>query len=110
MEIVEWGMSSQKHYLITGLANFLHTSRETLINYENKDEFFDTIKAAKARVEEYWEKLLIGSNATGPIFNLKNNYGWKDQSQVDSNVNLGVDVSAEQAEQLIRVRAKRSNP
>ncbi len=109
-EVIEWGVSHQKHYTITGLANFLCTSRATLVNYEERDEFFNTIKAAKDRVEEYWENLLIGSNATGPIFNLKNNYGWKDQTQVDSNVNLGVDVSEEQAEQLIRARAKRSNP
>lgn len=80
-EIVEWSVSNQKHYTITGLANFLETSRETLINYENKEEYFDTIKAAKDRVENYWEELLIGSNATGPIFNLKNNYGWKDKSE-----------------------------
>lgn len=82
-EIIEWGVSRQKHYTITGLANFLETSRETLINYENKEEFFDTIKAAKDRVENYWEELLIGSNATGPIFNLKNNYGWKDKTEQD---------------------------
>lgn len=108
-EIVEWAISEQKPYSVTGLANFLNTSRETLINYENRDEFFDTIKAAKSKIEHYWELQLLGSHATGPIFNLKNNYGWKDQTQVDSNVNLGVDVSAEQAEQLIRARAKRSN-
>jgi len=77
----EWVVSYQKHYTITGLANFLNTSRETLINYEKRDEFFDTIKAAKDRVEEQWENLLIGSNATGPIFNLKNNYGWRDKTE-----------------------------
>ncbi len=51
-------------------------------------------------------------DTTAAIFWLKNRQKdkWRDQSQVDSNVNLGVDVSAEQAEQLIRARAKRSNP
>ena len=82
-EIIEWGVSNQKHYSITGLANFLETSRATLVDYEERDEFFNTIKGAKDKVEEYWEGLLIGSNATGPIFNLKNNYGWKDQTQQD---------------------------
>lgn len=85
-EIVEWAMSPQKHYSITGLANFLGTSRETLINYENRDEFFDTIKASKDKVEGYWEELLIGPNAAGIIFNLKNNYGWKDKTEQDLNV------------------------
>jgi hypothetical protein len=85
-EIIEWGVSQQKHYSITGLANYLETSRETLINYENREQFFDTIKRAKDKVEEYWEGLLIGSNATGPIFNLKNNYGWKDKTEQDLHV------------------------
>lgn len=80
-EIVEWHMSGQKHYTITGLANFLETSRATLVDYEERNEFFNTIKAAKDKVENYWEELLIGSNATGPIFNLKNNYGWKDKTE-----------------------------
>jgi hypothetical protein len=72
-EIVEWAMSERKPYMITGLANFLGTSRETLVNYEEREEFFDTIKDAKSKVEQDWERLLIGANATGPIFNLKNN-------------------------------------
>ena len=85
-EIVEWGMTKQKHYSITGLANFLETSRATLVDYEEREQFFNTIKAAKDKVEEYWEGLLIGSNATGPIFNLKNNYGWRDKTEQDLHV------------------------
>lgn len=79
----EWRISDPKPYTITGLAMALGTSRETLINYEKRDEFFDTIKAAKIRVEQYWELQLLGNHATGPIFNLKNNYGWKDKTEQD---------------------------
>jgi hypothetical protein len=109
VELTEWRITDQQPYTITGLANFLETSRETLINYEKREEFFDTIKAAKGKIEQYWENQLLGAHATGPIFNLKNNYGWVDQSQLDSNVNLGVDISAEQAEQLIKARTRRSD-
>ena len=50
--------------------------------------FFDIIKKAKLRVEEYLEKRLIkDSSCTGIIFNLKNNYGWKDKQE---NINVGV--------------------
>jgi DNA-binding XRE family transcriptional regulator len=84
-EVVEWRISERIPYTITGLANFLGTSRQTIINYESKDEFFDTIKAAKDKVEEYWEHQLLGSHATGPIFNLKNNYDWKDKTETDLN-------------------------
>lgn len=81
--IREWEISQPKPYTITGLAVFLGTSRQTLINYENRDEYFDTIKGAKDRIEQYWENQLLGSHATGPIFNLKNNYGWEDTQKFD---------------------------
>ena len=69
---------------ITGLALALGTSRQTLINYEKREEYFDTIKEAKTRVENYAEKRLYTSSATGPIFALKN-FGWVDEK----NHNLG---------------------
>lgn len=74
-------MTKQKHYTITGLALAIGTNRTTLVNYEAKDEFIDTIKEAKNKVEAYWENLLVEGNATGTIFNLKNNYGWKDKTE-----------------------------
>jgi len=84
----------EKPYTITGLGLALDMSRQDLINYSNKEEFFDTIKKAKARVENYLEERLINdSSATGIIFNLKNNYGWKDKQEVDANVNTEIKVS-----------------
>lgn len=73
-----------KPYTITGLAVFLDTSRETLLNYESKGEFFDTIKKAKEKIYAYAEEFLYsGKNPTGAIFNLKNNWGWQDKTEVD---------------------------
>lgn len=75
-------------YTVTGLAMALDVDRKTLINYSEKDEFFHTIKKAKVKVENYLEKRLINdSSTTGIIFNLKNNYGWKDKQE---NINVGV--------------------
>lgn len=79
-------MTQQKPYTITGLALALDTSRETLLEYEDKEEFVDTIKKAKDKCHNYVETSLLTSNPTGAIFNLKNNYGWKDKSEVDQNV------------------------
>jgi len=62
---------------ITGLALALDTTRELLCNYEERDEFHDTIKRAKLRVENFYEERLTFANATGPIFALKN-FNWKD--------------------------------
>jgi hypothetical protein len=93
-----------KPYTITGLAVFLDTTRETLLDYEAKDKFSDTIKRAKETCQAYAEEsLFIGKNPTGPIFNLKNNYGrWKDKSEVDLTLPkpiLGGDVSSNNGDQ-----------
>lgn len=71
-------------YTITGLAIALDTTRETLLDYQNKDEYSDTIKTAKLKCQNYAEKhLYTGKNVVGAIFNLKNNYGWRDQKEID---------------------------
>lgn len=81
---------------ITGLALHLDTNRQTLINYENKDGYIDTIKKAKMRVEKVMEQKLYGHNVTGMIFNLKNNFGWKDKTEVEQNVNASITTTNEQ--------------
>jgi hypothetical protein len=68
---------------VSGLAYVLGMSRQALIDYEKKDEFLDTIKEAKARIESHLEQRLFMPSPTGVIFNLKNNYGWRDKSEVD---------------------------
>lgn len=69
-------------WTITGLALALDTSRQTLINYEDKEEFFDTIKRAKLIVENGYEIDLKKSGRTGTIFALKN-FDWKDKNETD---------------------------
>lgn len=64
---------------ITGLALALgFASRQALLNYQDREEFNDTITRAKSRVEQYAEERLFdrdGSN--GAQFSLKNNFkGW----------------------------------
>lgn len=81
-------------YTITGLALALDMSRQSILRYEEKDEFCDTIKKAKLKVENYLEKRLIkDSSCTGIIFNLKNNYGWKDKQEVEVEQNKPFDVN-----------------
>jgi len=76
-------------FTISGLALHLGVDRKTLLNYEEREEFFPTIKNAKTRIENYTEEQLYNSSAknmTGIIFNLKNNYGWVDKQEVDNNL------------------------
>lgn len=74
----------EKPYTMSGLANALNMSRQSVINYSKEDEFFDTIKKAKAEIEQQLEEnaLMNRANSTFTIFNLKNNYGWKDNVEV----------------------------
>ena len=89
-------------YTITGLALALDTDRKTLINYEAKEEYFNTIKKAKLKVENYAEeKLFKGGNSVGIIFNLKNNYGWKDQQEIKATNEVNISPLESAMEKLI---------
>ena len=66
-------------YTVSGLAYFLDTDRALLMRYQRKDKYYNTIKRAKCKIEAYVEGRLFENNVAGPIFNLKNNFGWKDQ-------------------------------
>ena len=74
-------------YTIMGLARALKISRQCLLDYEKREgyeKFFDTVKAAKLKVGEDVETRSIEGNAAGPIFNLKNNFGHKDKTEVET--------------------------
>ena len=74
---------------MSGLAMYLGIDRKSLYNYSQDDEFFPTIKKAKLRVESFLEKRLYGNNVTGVIFSLKNNFDWKDKSEIEqTNIEL----------------------
>lgn len=78
-------------YTMSGLARHLGLCRQSLINYSEKDEFLDTIKEFREVVHEnVEERLMSGVAQTGAIFNLKNNFDWKDKSEIDQNINQKV--------------------
>lgn len=73
----------KEEWTITGLAIALDTSRETLCNYEAKEQYFDTVKKAKDMVEHSYEIDLKKSGRTGTIFALKN-FDWKDKTETEN--------------------------
>lgn len=73
-------VTSPEEYAITGLAVHLGTDRATLINYEGRPEFFNTVKDAKNRIELAYEKRLIKRGNAGDIFALKN-FDWRDKNE-----------------------------
>lgn len=76
-------LTDQKPYTMSGLARALGVSRQTLLDYSQRDEFLDSIEAAKARCQEYAESQLFGPYANGAKFNLINNYQGKHQNWAD---------------------------
>ena len=70
---------------ITGLALALDTSRETLMNYEDKSAYFDTIKKAKDQIHASYEQTMRKSGKASDIFALKN-FGWTDKQEQDINI------------------------
>ena len=70
-----------KPYTMSGLAYYLDVDRKTLLNYSKDEDFFHTIKKARDRVQMQLEEnaLLNKGNPTFTIFNLKNNFDWKDK-------------------------------
>lgn len=62
---------------LTGLCIALDTNKQTIANYQEKEEFKHLIDMAKLRIENSYEKSLRRNGRTGDIFALKN-FGWKD--------------------------------
>ena len=71
---------------VTGLALALgFNSRQTLLNYQARKTFMDTVTRAKSRVEEYTEmRLFDRDGAMGAKFSLSNNFkGWSEKSDIE---------------------------
>ena len=80
----------ENEWTVTGLAMTIGLDRRRLIEYGDKDEFHNTIKKAKDKVQESYEKDLRHYGRSGDIFALKN-FGWRDKQEVEStneNINM----------------------
>lgn len=81
---------------MAGLCNALGIPRQTLHEYEKREEFSDLIKSWRAEVEACVEAtLLYGKNQTGAIFWLKNHAGYKDTQHTENNHNVKAVLSDE---------------
>lgn len=91
-------MFGRKPLTVTGLALALgFNSRQTLLNYQGKEEFMDTITRAKTRIEQYAEERLFDKDgANGAKFSLANNFeGWNEKQQIEANVNSDLTITVE---------------
>lgn len=81
-------------YTMSGLAYYLDMDRKSLLNYSKDQDFFPTISKARRKVELAIEQRLLSDKggATGAIFNLKNNFGWKDET-IQDVTHKGINIS-----------------
>lgn len=83
----KWGKPVVINYrppTVTGLALALgFTTRTSLLNYQGKKEFMDTITRAKTMIEAYTEERLFDRDGTsGAQFSLRNNFsGWDAEAK-----------------------------
>ena len=77
-------MEQVKPYTMAGLALHLGVSRMTVVNYSRKEDYAEVIEKARNVCEAFLEEgMLKGTVPAIPgIFNAKNNYGWKDKSEL----------------------------
>ena len=77
-----------EYYTMSGLAYALETDRALLCRYEKKDEFYNTIKNAKRKIESQFEQRALSGqyNPTISIFLMKNNFGYVDKQEQEIKV------------------------
>ena len=73
---------------ISGLCLYLGIDRSTWQNYLNREanpDMAGVAEYARARIEAYLEEQLLvrEKSVQGIIFNLQNNYGWKNKTEVE---------------------------
>lgn len=73
---------------VSGLCLYLGIDRSTWQNYADRKlhpELADIAAYAKMRMEAYLEEQLLTreKNVQGLIFNLQNNYGWREKREVE---------------------------
>lgn len=97
-------VANDKPPTISGLAYHLNMTTESLRNYEAREQFSAVVNRAKQRVEISLEERLYQGSPVGAIFNLKNNFGWKDKSEMEVGV---TDRTAELVAARKRLEASR---
>lgn len=106
MAYIEDCRANKEPITITGLCLWLGTTRDTLMEYQRKQEFSDTIKRLKLHAENFCEEYLYNPNGravVGAIFALKN-FGWSDKMEIETRTTSEALTAEERAEAQERLR------
>ena len=97
----------EEHYTVPGLAYALgFESRQSFWDYGQNPIFSYTIKQASLKIEnQRVKKGLSGASAAVTIFDLKNNFGYKDKSErfIKSEI-TEIPATQEQVEEQMKKR------
>lgn len=79
---------------LSWLCLWLKVNKDYISEKAKDERFSETIKQIRLEVENNIEEWILqwSYNATSWIFNLKNNFNWKDKSEVDQNLNANVKI------------------
>lgn len=99
--IMKW-IRRPENPTVTGLALHLgFSSKDTLYQYAEKEEFSDYIKRGLLRIEKFHEmRVSYGDKCVGNIFVLKN-FRWKDTQAIDHST-MGKPLSNTMKVQVIK--------
>ena len=92
-------INKQRPYTISGLCLHLEIDRSTLLRYQNREEFCNTITRAKMKIENDVSEGALDGRYDGRVaqFNLKNNFSdtWRDKKEIDvaASVTIIDDIS-----------------
>jgi len=94
-------LATEKPFTMLSFYIYADISKETGSQYiggtydDDNKKFSDSLKKLKDICEAYAEEqLFTNKNTAGIIFNLKNNFGWKDKTEVEHQVtNIDVKIS-----------------
>jgi len=91
-ETNEYIYEQHRPMTIASLAVFLGTNRQTLINYTNKQEYFDTVTRAKDIVEGWNSEALFDKDKhKGASFSATNNFKYNNSSKIEHAGNLTIE-------------------
>lgn len=96
-------MVTKKPKTLSWLCLYLWVDKEYISEKSKHEEFSVTIKEIRWNVENCIEEWILtwAYNPTSWIFNLKNNFDWKDKSEIDQKTEHSFpDLSEEQMKKI----------
>lgn len=97
VKLDKWGnpiIIGRRPYTVAGLASALgFRSRQSLLDYQDKPEFMDTLMRAKLKIEVYTnERLFDRDGVQGAKFSLMNNFkGYSEKQEIEQNTTIKSD-------------------